>query len=97
MSDNVTAKEVLDFAKNRLNKFYNRAREKRIKVNLGGMVTTAAPGGIAGTGSPVQGHAATPPEIFGPYNEKTEMGNGVLKRSICSLRTWTKRSRRRVC
>jgi len=61
MSDDTTAKEVLAFAKNRLNKFYNPKMykpppkreltgEERITVNLGGTVTTPAPSGIAGTG-----------------------------------------------
>jgi len=55
------AKEVLAFAKNRLNKFYNPklykpppkvelSAEDRIYSNQGGEVTTAAPGGIANTG-----------------------------------------------
>merc|ERR1712151_629288 len=61
MSDDTTAKELLNFAKNRLNKFYNPklykappkrelTAEERITVNLGGTVTTPAPSGIAGTG-----------------------------------------------
>merc|ERR1712084_216625 len=61
MSDDSTAKELLAFAKNRLNKFYNPklykpppkrelSGEERITVNLGGTVTTPAPSGIAGTG-----------------------------------------------
>merc|ERR1719382_626347 len=61
MSDDSTAKELLLFAKNRLNKFYNPklykappkrqlSEEDRLVDNLGGDVPTAAPGGIAGTG-----------------------------------------------
>jgi chromosome segregation ATPase len=62
MANNNAAKEVLGFAKNRLNKFYNpklyKAPPKRdlseedsIVVNMGGtLAPTAAPGGIAGTG-----------------------------------------------
>ena len=53
--------EVWAFAKNRLNKSYNSklykappkvevSAEDRIYANQGGEVTTAAPGGIAGTG-----------------------------------------------
>jgi len=56
-----TAKEVLVWAKNRLNKFYNPklyaapakrelSEEERITVNMGGTVPTPAPGGIADTG-----------------------------------------------
>jgi len=56
------AKELIGFAKNRLNKFYNPklykpppkrelSEEERIAVNMGGtLAPTAAPGGIAGTG-----------------------------------------------
>jgi hypothetical protein len=62
MSSNSAAKELLAFAKNRLNKFYNPRQykappkrqlteEERIAVNNGGtLAPTAAPGGIAGTG-----------------------------------------------
>merc|ERR1711972_750717 len=64
MSDDTTAKELLNFAKNRLNKFYNPklykpppkrelTAEERITVNLGGTVATPAPGGIAETGNGV--------------------------------------------
>merc|ERR1719293_316222 len=59
--NNNNAKEVLMWAKNRLNKFYNPKLYKpapkrdldeaeQITVNFGGTVTTAAPGGIADTG-----------------------------------------------
>jgi chromosome segregation ATPase len=61
MSSNKMAKEVLGWAKNRLNKFYNPklykpppkrelSAEDRIVENHGGEVPTEAPGGIAGTG-----------------------------------------------
>merc|ERR1719155_280424 len=58
------AKELIGFAKNRLNKFYNPklykpppkrvlTEEERITVNMGGtLAPTAAPGGIAGTLAP---------------------------------------------
>merc|ERR1719291_125082 len=60
MAADTAAKEVLAFAKNRLNKFYNPdlyvappKRElsagDRIYENFGGELTTAAPGGIANT------------------------------------------------
>merc|ERR1719159_1761345 len=56
------AKDLLEFAKNRLNKFYNPklykpppkrelTEEERITVNMGGtLAPTAPPAGIAGTG-----------------------------------------------
>jgi len=62
MASDAAAKELLTFAKNRLNKFYNPAlykppakrelsTEDRIVVNFGGTAPpTPAPGGIAGTG-----------------------------------------------
>merc|ERR1719254_443831 len=62
LAANSAAKDLLEFAKNRLNKFYNpklyKAPPKRelseedsIVVNMGGtLAPTAAPGGIAGTG-----------------------------------------------
>merc|ERR1719382_2123293 len=97
MSDDSTAKELLLFAKNRLNKFYNPklykpppkrelTGEERITVNMGGEVTTPAPGGIAGTGigfvqvtSHQQREAPPPPpETFGPYSKKSQEGNGVV-------------------
>jgi len=62
MASDAAAKEVLGFAKNRLNKFYNKklykappkvelSAEDRIVVSQGGTASpTPAPGGIAGTG-----------------------------------------------
>merc|ERR1719461_958155 len=92
------AQELLAFAKNRLNKFYNPklykpppavelSAEDRIYSNQGGVLTTAAPGGIAGTGiavlAQVSMHAqkdapAPPPETFGAYATKSEESNGVI-------------------
>merc|ERR1719464_617979 len=64
IASNTAATQVLEFAKNRLNKFYNPklykppadaelSAEDRIHTNMGnagGLVATVAPGGIAGTG-----------------------------------------------
>merc|ERR1719401_2773484 len=62
LAANNAAKDLLAFAKNRLNKFYNPklykappkrelSEEEQITVNMGGtLAPTAAPGGIAGTG-----------------------------------------------
>merc|ERR1719331_393894 len=60
-SQNSAAVQLLEVAKNQLNKFYNPTNykappaqelteEERIYVANGGVITTAAPGGIAGTG-----------------------------------------------
>jgi len=72
MASDSAAKELIGFAKNRLNKFYNPklykppakrelSAEDRIYENMGEDVPTAAPGGIAGTGVAVfaQVHAHT--------------------------------------
>jgi len=61
MASNTAAKELLNFAKNRLNQFYNpklyrappkveSSTEDRLYTSMGGSVPTTAPGGIAGTG-----------------------------------------------
>jgi len=62
LASNNAAKDLLEIAKNRMNKFYNPklykpaakrelTEEERITVNLGGTAPpTVAPGGIAGTG-----------------------------------------------
>merc|ERR1719265_484993 len=62
MASNTAAKELINFAKNRLNKFYNPnqykappkrqlSEEERVTLNMGGtLAPTDAPGGIAGTG-----------------------------------------------
>merc|ERR1719443_1890528 len=62
LASNSAALQILDIAKNRLNKFYNPklykeapkrvlSEEERITLNMGGtLAPTAAPGGIAGTG-----------------------------------------------
>merc|ERR1719199_736836 len=75
LAANSAAKDLLGFAKNRLNKFYNPklykappkrelSEEEQITVNMGGtLAPTAAPGGIAGTGiGLVQGAPPPPPE-----------------------------------
>merc|ERR1719444_754944 len=77
MASDSAAKEILGFAKNRLNKFYNPklykappkkelTAEDRATLAAGGtLAPTAAPGGIAGTGvtvlADVSAHVAPPP------------------------------------
>merc|ERR1719486_1890246 len=76
MASNTAAVELIGFAKNRMNKFYNPkmykpppkrelTEEERITLNMGGTLEpTPPPGGIAGTGiGLVQAHngAAPPP------------------------------------
>merc|ERR1719446_1959283 len=93
MAANTAAKDLLAFAKNRLNKFYNPklykpppkrelSEEDRIVVNMGGtLAPTAAPGGIAGTGiGLVQTVAAPPPppEANLAFKKSGEESNGVI-------------------
>jgi len=91
MASDSAAKELLGFAKNRLNKFYNKAlykaapkrelsEEDRIAVNMGGtMAPTAAPGGISGTGVTVMSQVAPPPPPpTGSYSKKSGESTGVI-------------------
>jgi len=94
MAANTAAAQLLKYAKNRLNKFYNPklykpppkrelTEEERIVVNNGGtLAPTAAPGGIAGTGIGLaqRSHEAPPPppKQFGAYKKKGEESNGVI-------------------
>jgi len=77
LAANTAALDLLAFAKNRLNKFYNPklykappkrtlSEEEQLTVSMGGtLAPTAAPGGIAGTGvtvlADVRAHAAPAP------------------------------------
>merc|ERR1712113_834401 len=99
MASDSAAKELLSFAKNRLNKFYNPklykappkvelSREDRVYSNMGGSVTTAAPGGIAGTGITVFAQVSMhsdqtaapgpPPDTWGAYGSKSQENSGVI-------------------
>merc|ERR1719433_1877054 len=93
MPSDAGAKEVLLWAKNRLNKFYNPklykpppkrelSEEDQIVVSMGGtLAPTPPPGGIADTGimaSLAQVAPPPPPETFGAYSKKTEESAGVI-------------------
>merc|ERR1712157_478088 len=102
VTSNTAAKELLAYAKNRLNKFYNPklykpppkaelSSEDRIYSNMGnagGLLTTAAPGGIAGTGIAVLAQVsvhkqqkaapAAPPATWGAYATKSGETIGVI-------------------
>merc|ERR1719281_58847 len=91
MAQDSAAKDVIKFAKNRLNKFYNpklykpppkreMTEEERLTVNMGGtLAPTAPPAGIAGTGiSAAQVAPPPPPESFHAYSKKSEQSNGVM-------------------
>jgi len=99
VASDTAAKEVLAFAKNRLNQFYNPKLYKpppkvelsagdRVYDSMGGVLSTAAPSGIAGTGiavlSQVSMHRqlkaapAPPPKTWKAYATKSEENTGVI-------------------
>merc|ERR1719337_635816 len=92
MASDSAAKEILGFAKNRLNKFYNPklykappkrelSDEDRATLAAGGtLAPTEAPGGIAGTGVTVfsQAKPPPPPEAPGAYKKKSGESGGVI-------------------
>jgi len=94
MKDDSNAKEVLGWAKNRLNKFYNPkmykapparelSAEEDVTVRMGGTLSpTPAPGGIANTGIGALAQTGVapppPPATFGPYTKKGESSTGVI-------------------
>merc|ERR1740115_348706 len=89
LAANSAAKDLLGFAKNRLNKFYNPkmykaapkrelTEEEQITVNNGGtLAPTAAPGGIAGTGIGLA-QVAPPPPPAADMSSKPQESSGVL-------------------
>merc|ERR1719198_1914026 len=92
-ASDTAAKELLAFAKNRLNKFYNPklykpppkrelSEEDRITVNMGGtLAPTQPPAGIAGTGIAALAQREAPPpppETMGAYTKSSEENNGVI-------------------
>jgi len=94
LAANSAAVDLLKFAKNRLNKFYNPTQykpppkrelseEQQITLNMGGtLAPTEAPGGIAGTGIGfVQGEAQPPPPPAADlgYKKKGEESSGVIR------------------
>ena len=104
-AQNNAALQLLEVAKNRLNKFYNPklykappkrelTEEERLYVASGGVLTTPAPGGIAGTGiavfAQVRVHTADddeaapppPPETMGAYQKKDAGGPVALIDSL---------------
>jgi len=93
MASSSAAKELLNFAKNRLNKFYNPKlykppakkeltdEDRGVLAAGGSLDPTAAPGGIAGTGIGLVQTATAPPPpppAFKAYAKKGEESNGVI-------------------
>ena len=92
MAANNAAVDLLKFAMNRFNKFYNPSQyqlhpkrqlseDEQITLNMGGtLAPTDAPGGIAGTGiGLVQAAPPPPPEANLAYKKKGEESNGVIQ------------------
>merc|ERR1719253_532476 len=87
---NNAAKQLLEVAKNQLNKFYNPklykappkrelTEEERLYVASGGVLTTPAPGGIAGTGisfaqTSMSTRAPPPPPPIEAYKKQDASG-----------------------
>jgi hypothetical protein len=94
LTSNTAAKELILFAKNRMNQFYNpklyKAPPKRqlsegdqIFENEGGDIPAAAPGGIANTGIGFlqldsDDAPAPPPATAAAYTKKSQESNGVI-------------------
>jgi len=93
VASNTAAKELISFAKNRMQKFYNaklyKAAPKRelsegdqIYENQGGYIPAEAPGGIANTGIAaflqVREAPVPPPAVAAAYIKKSEGSAGVM-------------------
>merc|ERR1719198_791075 len=88
MANDATAKELILFAKNRLNKFYNPKQykapaqelsdEDRATLAAGGTLAPAVAGGIAGTGIGFAQKLPPAPAAVGAYSKKSEQSNGVI-------------------
>merc|ERR1719276_761159 len=92
MAGNGAAKELLAFAKNRLNKFYNpklykppakkelTAEDQATLAAGGTLAPEEAAGGIAGTGVTVlaQADPGPPPQAIEAYSKKGEESNGII-------------------
>jgi len=89
MASDGAAKEILGFAKNRLNKFYNPklykappkrelSEEERITLNMGGtLAPTAAPASLVQS-QQRRGAPPPPPETAAAYKKKGEESGGVI-------------------
>jgi len=88
MANDATAKELILFAKNRLNKFYNPKQykapneelsdEDRATLAAGGTLAPTEAGGIAGTGIGFAQRLPPPPAAIEGYSKKSEQSGGVI-------------------
>jgi len=86
MSDNTAAKQIIEFAKNRMQKFYNPklykpppkrelSEEERIATNMAGFLQVAS---VKTVKSVKKDEPPPPPEAPGAYKKKSEESGGVL-------------------
>jgi len=88
MANDATAKELILFAKNRLNKFYNPKQyksaerdlsdEDRATLAAGGTLAPSQSGGIAGTGIGFAQQLPPAPAAVEGYSKKSEQSSGVI-------------------
>jgi septal ring factor EnvC (AmiA/AmiB activator) len=102
MASDGAAKEILGFAKNRLNKFYNPklykappkrklSEEEQITVNMGGtLAPTAAPGAVFAAVSAHKAAPPPPPETAAAFSKKSEESNGVIAMIDLMIKDLTK-------
>merc|ERR1719398_177846 len=102
MANDGAAKELLGFAKNRLNKFYNPklykappkrklSEEEQITVNMGGtLAPTAAPGAVFAAVSAHKAAPPPPPETAAAFSKKSEESNGVIAMIDLMIKDLTK-------
>merc|ERR1740138_1106965 len=102
MASDGASKEILGFAKNRLNKFYNPklykappkrklSEEEQITVNMGGtLAPTAAPGAVFAAVSAHKAAPPPPPETAAAFSKKSEESNGVIAMIDLMIKDLTK-------
>jgi len=97
-AENTASLNLIEFAKNRMQKFYNpklykapaaqeMSEEDRMYSNFGGEVTTPAPSGIAGTGITVltqKGRPAPPAPVSGDYKKSNSGGVVALMDNLAN-------------
>jgi len=89
MASDGAAKEILGFAKNRLNKFYNPklykappkrelSEEERITLNMGGSLAPTEAPALLAVSAQRRGAPPPPPETAGAYKKSGEESGGVI-------------------
>merc|ERR550514_322977 len=89
MASNTAAKQLVEMAKNRMNKFYNPkmykpppkrelTEEERITLNMGGTLEPTAPPAAFNQQNSRRAAFPPPPEAFIEYRKQAEASNGVI-------------------